>query len=64
VKVSVRMENPDELTVFLFLIKASVIACMLLIYSLAYLISIGFSSRWSHVVASQLKNRLRQYGSI
>lgn len=31
---------------------------------LSHVISIGFNSRWSHVVASQLKNKLRQYGSI
>lgn len=61
-KVSVMMEQPDKFTMFLFL------GCLLCapntLPHLSRLISIGFNSHVSHVVASQLKNKLRQYGSI
>lgn len=61
-KVSVMMEQPDKFSMFLFL---GCLQCDLnTLPHLSHLISIGFSSHVSHVVASQLKNKLRQYGSL
>ncbi len=61
-KVSVMMEQPDKFAMFLFL------GCLLCapntLHHLSHLISIGFNPHVSHVVASQLKNKLWQYGSI
>lgn len=64
-KGSVMMKNPDEFSVFVPDQSSSRCLCAPnTLPCLSHVISIGFNSRRSHVVASQLKNKLRQYGSI
>lgn len=61
-KVSVMIEQPDIYTMFLF--PSCLLCAPNTLPHLSCLLSIGFNSCVSHVVASQLKNKLRQYGSI